>query len=643
MLSNTTTVAITYKDGSEQVIALLPLNDPDNLTVTGASTPASAPVSPHDKDIVLPSSGSSSARTAFLYNSLPAQAFDSLGSPLLARSTSVLAPLVSWFTNAGYTVTSNLAAIDGGADLSEVQNAPVLFMQTHGTYYEDEDGSPLTYVLATPNPADVPHITEYQDQIYPQNSLDPTMGFFSYANYTRDPITGIKKYSLEDLIFVTPVYVATQMSFAPNSVVFLNACSLMAQGTDPYAVASQAMVKAFFTAHAGAVLGWDDTVNAVQAADSALYFFDRVLGAGAQGVPGGYPVKNVPGVTAVPGGYIPYAANPANRPYDISTVFLQMRSKPHQASAQAASIYAIVQNPPSISTLNLDETVVVEIDPGPTAGTYVVAPPPGNVPTYATLQLQLNPNGAPDLTGTPGLMPSIEGLNLQNDKQQLIVNGDFGGSYSTRSITIGGKTVAATWTDGSITVSSLPLTAGGNILVTIDGLQSNHVLLNQWNAVPFTLTTTGSSTQIVSCNINLRASFDTLRPGPDQAPASMGLTTDDGVLQNGTCTFASTGDQSGSGPIPWSPVTDAFPESGIGANAFADLPAGDGMGGGSMTITLEAGYVNLPQLNFLDGYYGQLSFDDTTQNLAGGTTPGNGETLEWPPVAGLSPDANRAR
>ena len=34
-----------------------------------------------------------------------------------------------------------------------------------------------------------------------------------------------------------------------------------------------------------------------------------------------------------------------------------------------------------------------------------------------------------------------------------------------------------------------------------------------------------------------------------------------------------------------------------------------------------------------------LTFDDTTQNLA----PGSWQNLQWSQVAGLSPDANRAR
>jgi hypothetical protein len=62
-----------------------------------------------------------------------------------------------------------------------------------------------------------------------------------------------------------------------------------------------------------------------------------------------------------------------------------------------------------------------------------------------------------------------------------------------------------------------------------------------------------------------------------------------------------------------------------------------------MTITLQAGY-EVGGVTVLDGYYGQLSFDNTTQNLAGGMTNGLPlESLQWSPVAGLSPDPNRAR
>jgi hypothetical protein len=652
-LSDSTTVAITYQDGTHHIIALLPLNDPGNVSSSSLSASSAHAVQPRVTENFLPAPGPSGGRGAYLYNAITTQSFKRIAAQNVDSSNWPVGPLSSWIQNAGggtgYSVTNDLQAV---ADLGAVKHASVFFAQAHGGYFEDDDGT-ITFALATPYPDSPSIISQFTSQLDSDE-----MGFFSYADYQIDPFTHQMVFSLGDLLYMTPDFVKANLSFTANSVVFLNACSLMvgvpfsgiapAPATlDKFGVASQAMVQAFFDAGAGALLGWDNTVNSVQAAESAMYFFDRVLGAGAQGVTGGYPV-----LTGAPGGYgglapgSNFLASPANRPFDVVTIFQQMHTKPRTFDDQPISIYSNVQNMFSISNINLDEAVVVDIDQDPATGLYNLSPNAQANEKIAFLRMMLNPKN----TGAPSLMPTISGLAVQNDKQQLTITGDFGGPYTTRSITIGGNPVPATWTDGTIIVP-LPFSgagSSGNILVTIDDLKSNHVLLNQWNGVPFQLTINGGSTsQTINCSINLRASFDTLRQSPDFGPTVVPynpVSTDDAVLQNGTCTFVAT-NPSGSGSIPWSPITQAFPISGTGANAIAQ-PTADGDGGGTMVLSFQAGYIG-GMVSFLDttatnGPGQQLVFDDTAQNLAAGTSSLTG-VFQWSPTAGLSPDNDRAR
>jgi hypothetical protein len=633
-LSDATTVAITYKDGTEQVVALLPLNDPGNLAPASSGTSSANMLKEQIADVSLPSAGPD-GRVAYLSNSLVGQSFNRLVTDPTQTPTSnwPVGPLSDWFTNASYSVTDDLAA---AADLTKVQDVSVFFLHAHGGYFVDENGN-YTFALATPYTTDLSVLLPFTLQL--QNN---SMGYFTYVSYTVDD-NSVKIYSINDLLYMTPAFVAQKMSFTQNSLVYIDACSLMAgvntvnvfSSTDAKALASQKMVQAFFNAGAGFVASWDNTVNAVQAADSALYFFDRVLGAGAQGRPGGYP--DTAGVAGGYGAYLDYyAATPPNRPFNVEDVFAEMHFMSRQTNDQPSAIFQKVQNF-SGSPLNLDQTEVLELS-GPVNGMYTAQ----SAPIIANLRLMQNQNSA-NSTGASELMPSISAVSLNNDAQTLVVNGDFGGTYTTRSITIGGSPVSATWSGGTITVNPMPLSgagSGGNILVTIDGLESNHVLLNQWNGVPLTLTINegGDDTYIAFCNINLRTSFDSLRPAPDEAPSTIAISVIDTVLQNGSsCTYS--GPSVPTTSIPWSPITMAFPANGTGANATGTSNP-DGNGGGTMTLSFQDVYQGVILDSATNGAQ-ILVFDDTTQNLAAGSSNLTG-IMTWGAVAGLAPDVGHA-
>jgi hypothetical protein len=611
-LSDTTTVTILFKDGTSEIVDLLPLNDSDNLT-TSNSNPPSASTSP------LPQlsqqrtvdAGSPTGRTALLFDGFPMN-FSRLG---LKNPTAPVRDLVPWFENAAYTTYIAKGTPD---DLSNVKGGSAFVLNAHGAFgvlapnFVSQVSGNRVFAIATPVPATTGNISQYLAQIQKNE-----MGYYLYSGFSIDPGTGAATWTLSPYLFITPQFVRNYMTFTTNSVLFMNVCSLMSQ--DP---AAEDMVNAFFDQGAGVVLGWDAKSDAVTAVDSGWFFLDRVLGAGATSTLG----------------YGPYTTSPANRPFNVGAVYEEMHVKPHQPNA-SPSFYTDL----NISTQNLDTTVLAEFTWDPVShkiSTLVSSPP-----VYAHLKMQFSTTNPP--TGAPALVPSISTLNLQNNLNQLTLTGDFGGDSTNRMVTIGTATIPATWTNNSVTITSLPLTADGNVQVTIDGAKSNQVLINQWNNVPLTMIT---GPQTVTCSVNLRTSFDSLRQAPDQPSTTSAVTTDDVVLQNGTCSFVSS-DPAGGGDLPWfdtyAPGATTVPDT--FANAWSTGSSSDGSGGGTVDLSIQASY-NGSSLNFLEtsatkGTGQQLVFDDATGNLAAGLSTQYGpnqevlDTLQWGATAAASKPA----
>jgi len=327
---------------------------------------------------------------------------------------------------------------------------------------------------------------------------------------------------------------------------------------------------------------------------------------------------------ALPLGY------PPNRPFDFYSVFYDMHETRRDAAAQITST----------DKLNLDQSYVIE----------------GLLKKIsATLEWDIAEGAS-----IPALAPSISAVSLQNDLDILTVSGDFGGTAKNKSIAIGGTSMAATWTDDTITIKPLPRTgpgSGGYILVTMDGAQSNQVLLQQWKGMNLTMVTyNGPNTRTVTCSVNLRASFDTLRSDPDRKPDPDAVTNDNPVVQNGKCQFVATGSQTGSGPIPW---LDPYNQKTANPATFATaggLTQADGNEGGSMSLWLEAAYTG-GQLSFDDSSATNsahlLPVNDTTQNIPTGQAKQYGgtsgtmyllDTLNWSAGHASSPtDPHRSR
>lgn len=606
-LTNATTVGVLFKDGTSMILDMLPLNDSSNSTsVAGPPSAVQQLAEPRPSDATLPTN-----RTAFLYNAAP-YAFSEIGLP--SPPTNALQP---WFQNAGYSTVMGTGQY---TDFLNISNASVFVLNAHGNFGLTPAKYKATYngifgisTTVTPTQANVLGLLPYLQ--------DGEMGYYAWSAFAVDPDTGKTKWYLYDSVFFTPLFVRNHMSFASNSLLFMNVCNLMySDPSDPKSYSAQDMVNAFFEKGAGAILGWDNSAAAGEAVDSGWFFLDRVLGAGAS-PSGGY------------GSYRPksFVAQPANRPFNAGAVYIEMQSKAHSFTPSYYQALGLTTTGPSnlnttISPASWGSDSEGEVDP-------LISEPP----IVAHLQLKFPPKGGPEVA----LVPTISTMTLQNNLNQLTLYGDFGGDYQSRSITIGGTPVDATWTSGSITVTSLPTTANGNVQVSIDGANSNQVLINQWNNVPLTMTTfNGDASRTVTCSVNLRTSFDTLRQAPDQAATTAAITTDNVVLQNGQCSFVST-DPAAAGDIPWfnsfAPGAPTVPATGV--TVWSVGSTSDGNGGGTVELSIQAGYSG-DQWSFLDtsatkGVGQNLVFDDSAEGLAAGLSTQYGapgvvmDTLQW--------------
>jgi hypothetical protein len=606
-LTNATTVAVLFNDGTSEIIDLLPLNDATN-SVSAASYFSSPEVvaplgtkfaQPRPAEAVLPT-----GRTAFLSDAVVNDYH------VIGLHNPPTNDLEAWLKYAGYTVIKSAGSPE---NLMKVTGISAMAMNQHGgfgilsTHYASATTGTRTFAIAT----DLTPIATTISQYLPQIQQDQ-MGYYLASGYSVDPATGAVTWDLSAFLFITPQFVRNYMTFADNSVLWMNVCSLMKDDA-----AAQDMVKAFFDKGAGVIFGWTDTASATLAVDSGWFFFDRVLGVNAYGA------------------YKPTPPSPPNRPFNIESVLQEMHSRQHQAA----------YNPPYFQTFNLSDIPLdTSYFPEEEFDSVTKTLTPGGL-TKASLMRQYPSSSVP----TIALVPSISGMTLQNNKNQLILTGDFGGTYTNRYVSVGQQQLDATWSNGSITISSLPLSATGPVQVTIDGASSNQVLINEWNNVPLTMTTyNGNDSRTVSCSVNLRTSFDTLRQEPDQAPSASLISTDNAVLQYGQCSFVSS-DPAGGDDIPWfnsfAPGAPTVPATGVTVWSVGSTT--DGNGGGTLDLSIQAGYCG-SQWCFLDtsatkGAGQNLVFDDSAQSLAAGMSTQYGapgvvmDTLQWAAVTPLYP------
>jgi hypothetical protein len=608
-LTTPTTVGILFKDGTPMVVDTFPLNDTSNHLAPGTGIPSAATLSRKinkvelhlTNDAILPT-----GRKAYLFDEVPVD-FTSLGLPYPPTTTSA-----TWFQNAGYTPVLQSGSI---ADLINLKDASVFTLEAHGGWglmtplYDSQTALTVLFFIGTT----VPIEQDYVDALRPELQAGE-LGYYAAVDYTIDPTTHLPVWQIYDTFSFTPKFVRNYMTFTDDSLVVMNVCHLMETDQSKLTNAGvsillaqneisavQDMVQAFFDSNAGAVLGWDDTEGALDGVDTTWYFLDRVLGAGSAG-------------------YGTYLSNPPNRPYNVNGVF-----------ARTASIAHNYPNSGRTASVPLSEAYGYYAVTDPSTGE--VSTDTSRPPIIAHLTLQYSPK-MPANSPSLALVPTIAQVQLNNNTNALTLTGDFGGNYTNRAVTINSVPMPATWTSGSVSVSPLPITAGGNVQVTIDGASSNQVLINQWNSVPLTMVTQngGSDTRTVTCSINLRTSFDTLAQIPDGPRSTSLVTTDQVVLQNGQCSFVSTNPPGGD-TLPWFNIFTTGGETPATlASVWSIGQSLDGSGGGTVGISIQAGYFG-GQFDFLDtsstNQTQLLTFDASTGLLRAGTANQSSDTLSW--------------
>lgn len=118
-------------------------------------------------------------------------------------------------------------------------------------------------------------------ELDPEIQADQAAGLLTYFTATTgdeatDPITGVTRDVYDTRYGITADFVKKYWSFAPNSIVFLNAC-FSAHTANPEG--AQAFIDACWSKGAGVYFGWTGRANSGTCFSSARYFVDRLVGA----------------------------------------------------------------------------------------------------------------------------------------------------------------------------------------------------------------------------------------------------------------------------------------------------------------------------------------------------------------------------
>lgn len=488
-LTEPTTVSLTFKDGITTIISTQsPLSSsatapaPTAIPAAAASRSTAPLAVPRQSPLAqrLPS-----GRQVFLIDSA---AKDIGGADFVTQINN----LSGYFKDAGYGVLTS-ADVNPGVYRS-IKNASVLHLLSHGAIGQHAGLRMLA--LTTSLKADVAlNRATYANEI---NSGE--MGYF----VVPEPHEFSSTVRFGVYLYITQQFVLKNMTFTEGSLVFLNGCSTFGANSPE----ATDMRNAFIAKGARSVIGWSNVVNYKYAIDSAMYLFDRLLGADA---------------------YAPYKMAPAaspNRPFPLDDVLREMRTH---------------KRDPSIDWDARDLTLA--------QSTFFA-----NWRTYRyAAELMIQKNSSND---NISLVPSISSIYLENGADRLTIGGNFGPEPMGQqySITIGGVDMRqlAKWTDTSIVISNLPRSGGGasgEVRVNVSGLRSNPAMINQWRGVKLTNYSPadggsgrGDNTArvITTCTVNLRGSTDAFRSAPNVAP-DLNAIVDEAVIQDGVCSYDANG------------------------------------------------------------------------------------------------------
>jgi hypothetical protein len=320
----------------------------------------------------------------------------------------------------------------------------VLYMFTHGLFgiepgqtmpsQDPEDpgavSTPVLFGLATSTPTNVT-----QAQLSPADwaalqadihATPPRLVPGSFPNASRNPNGMVVDTTQRGVFFATLDFFGHYWgpnTFSQGSVVFVNGCNSAQDDFQGICV----------NAGAGLVLGWTMDTKLADAAATANFIFDRMLGANNQGP-------------------LCFPELVAQRPFDWDTVAMDLKNH------QSALFHDL-----GTSIVNFNGTA-----------------------TDVTLS-PLN-NGSSGL-----LVPSIVCVGVNEITKQLYINGSFGSEMGTVSIltgldssSTGSEPSIQTWTPQMITCTMAAGAAGagqafGYVVVSVGPRQSNCIPLTAWS------------------------------------------------------------------------------------------------------------------------------------------------------------------
>ena len=423
--------------------------------------------------------------------------FDALTASLGEQSWAVISGLSAWLRAAGFAVDTT--AFTTPTSLLSVNAADLLYIDAHGGVgrYERSGGERF-YAIATAVPVNKETLALFKDAITARQ-----VAIYGVPELF-DPASLARGWRMLSYISITPEFVRRNMTFNAGALVFVNGCEFMAAGDE-----FKKMRDAFRAVGATNLLGWDTFTEATYAAESALYLFDRMLGAN---------------------GYAPFISEPAHRPFDLPAVLRAMARVDRKNSNDLVGTKTF---------LKLD-----------TSALWKSA-------AWGGWQAKLTheaPSG--DILS---LSPSISLVTLDNATATLTIYGLFGDpSTADRSITIGGTdmTSVATWSPTRIIISPLPRSGAGSagpVEVRVGGGRSNTTWINAWSGVQISNfhpldggNGFGDNTAriVTTCTVDFRAATGAFRTAPDTA-VNQPATNGDPTIQPGICSYTAGGRYTG--------------------------------------------------------------------------------------------------
>jgi hypothetical protein len=211
------------------------------------------------------------AATAYLPGSKQARLLHSFGANFDGQAP--INDVGAWMQAKGYTLKTGIEGDARVATLRSISGDGFFYINTHGgrgrVHGENQDLDLFSIQSSTLVSEDLEKIPEYKDDLD-----NYRLTYMTALNGER--ILGGLVPDWDTRYAITANFVDKYWSFAPNSVVFINACY---SGNTANAQAAGGFIFACHKKGAGVYLGWTNVVSSASAFDGFRYFADRLLGA----------------------------------------------------------------------------------------------------------------------------------------------------------------------------------------------------------------------------------------------------------------------------------------------------------------------------------------------------------------------------